>query len=177
MAEYYSAELAEKVNRGMMKNALKFRYNGGTLPVGYKLDIDKRFEIDPLTAPVVLETFQHYLDGKTMKELAEELNVKGIKNKRRGAMNINSVARMLQNRHYIGEYSYKDIVTPGGVPTIFPRRYLMLCRKNSLQIKSSCQKQGRRRLSAHHKAILRQMPILYGWRKQHKQYHSQISVL
>ena len=62
MAEYYSAELAEKVNRGMMENALKCRYNGGTLPVRYKLDMDKRFEIDPLTAPVVLETFQHYLD-------------------------------------------------------------------------------------------------------------------
>ena len=121
MAEYYSAELAEKVNRGMMENALKCRYNGGTLPVGYKLDLDKHFEIDPLTAPVVLETFQHYLDGRTMKELAEELNAKGIKNKRGGAMNINSVARMLQNRHYIGEYSYKDVVTQGGVPTIVPQ--------------------------------------------------------
>lgn len=118
MAEYYSAELAEKVNRGMMENALKCRYNGGTLPIGYKLDYEKHFEIDPLTAPVVLETFQHYLDGKTMKELAAELNSKGIKNKRGGTMNINSVSRMLQNRHYIGKYSHKDIVTPGGVPTI-----------------------------------------------------------
>lgn len=27
---------------------------------------------------------------------------------------------MLQNRHYIGEYSYKDLVTPGGVPAIVP---------------------------------------------------------
>jgi hypothetical protein len=25
---------------------------------------------------------------------------------------------MLQNRHYIGEYKYKDIITPNGVPAI-----------------------------------------------------------
>ena len=27
---------------------------------------------------------------------------------------------MLQNRHYIGEYKFKDIVTPGGVPALVP---------------------------------------------------------
>ena len=31
-AEYYSADLSEKVVRGMTENALKSRYNGGTLP-------------------------------------------------------------------------------------------------------------------------------------------------
>ncbi len=34
-AEYYSAELAQKVTRGMTENALKARYNGGTMPLGY----------------------------------------------------------------------------------------------------------------------------------------------
>ncbi len=34
MAEYYSAELAQKVNRGMRENALKARSNGGTIPAG-----------------------------------------------------------------------------------------------------------------------------------------------
>ena len=35
MAEYYSAELSEKVTRGLTENALKCKYNGGTLPIGY----------------------------------------------------------------------------------------------------------------------------------------------
>lgn len=56
-----------------------------------------------------------------MKELATELNAKGIKNKLGGAININGVARMLQHRHYIGEYSYTYSVTPGGVSTIVPQ--------------------------------------------------------
>ncbi len=33
MAEYYSADLAEKVIRGLTENALKCKYNGGTLPM------------------------------------------------------------------------------------------------------------------------------------------------
>ena len=34
MAEYYSAELSEKIKRGQKENALKCKYNGGALPIG-----------------------------------------------------------------------------------------------------------------------------------------------
>lgn len=34
MAEYYSAELAEKVSRGHKENALKAKFNGGPVPLG-----------------------------------------------------------------------------------------------------------------------------------------------
>ena len=48
-AEYYSADLAEKVTRGMTENALKCKFNGGTRPVGYVVDKEHHFQIDPLT--------------------------------------------------------------------------------------------------------------------------------
>ena len=38
MAEYYSVELAEKINRGLTENALKCKYNGGSLALGYRID-------------------------------------------------------------------------------------------------------------------------------------------
>ena len=57
-AEYYSADLSEKVVRGMTENALKSKYNGGTLPIGYQIDSDQCFQLDPLTAPFVHEAFQ-----------------------------------------------------------------------------------------------------------------------
>ena len=69
MAEYYSAELSEKVVRGMTENVLKGKYNGGTIPIGYTVDEEKFFQIDPLKAPFVVEAFQRYNDGATMKEL------------------------------------------------------------------------------------------------------------
>ena len=51
MAEYYSADLSEKVIRGHTENALKCKYNGGTLPIGYTTDKEQNYHIDPLTAP------------------------------------------------------------------------------------------------------------------------------
>ena len=68
MAEYYSAELSEKVVRGMTENVLKGKYNGGTIPIGFKVDEEKFFQVDPLKAPFVVEAFQRYNDGATMKD-------------------------------------------------------------------------------------------------------------
>ena len=119
-AEYYSAELSEKVIRGMKENALKCKYNGGTLPIGYIIDKDKNFQIDPLVAPVVLEAFKLYDDGHTMKEIVDLLKLKDIRTKRNGDISINSITRMLHNRKYIGEYKYRDVVIPDGIPAIVP---------------------------------------------------------
>ena len=54
MAEYYSADLAEKVTRGMTENALKCRFNGGNIPFGYMIDDEQRYQIDPTKAPLVV---------------------------------------------------------------------------------------------------------------------------
>ena len=117
-AEFYSAELSEKVIRGMTENALKCKYNGGGLPVGYKIDDKQQFQIDPLTAPIATEAFQKYSDGATIAEIVRWLNKKGIKPQRGKEMSIDSVKRLLKNRRYIGEYKYRDTVVPGGVPAI-----------------------------------------------------------
>ena len=120
-AEYYSADLAEKVTRGLTENALKGKYNGGTRPVGYVVDDEQHFQIDPLTGPFVLEAFKRYADGATMKELVEFFKEKGIKNSLGWDMNLNSVQRMLSNRRYMGEYTFRDIVVPDGIPAIVPK--------------------------------------------------------
>ena len=36
-------------------------------------------------------------------------------------MNLNSVQRMLSNRRYMGEYTFRDIVVPDGIPVIVPK--------------------------------------------------------
>ena len=38
MAEYYSAELSQKIKRGMAISASKCKYFGGSVPLGYKVD-------------------------------------------------------------------------------------------------------------------------------------------
>ena len=77
-AEYYSADLAEKVVRGQTENILKGRCNGGRGTFGYTLDSERKFHIDPLASPFVLESFTKYRDGLTMKEIRDWLNENGI---------------------------------------------------------------------------------------------------
>ena len=121
MAEYYSAELSEKVIRGHTENALKCKYNGGTLTYGFAIDKNKCYQIDPRTAPVVLEAFTRYDKGATMKDIMDYLTENGVTTVRGRKIDLNFIARMLKNRKYIGEYSYRHIVTPGGIPAIVPQ--------------------------------------------------------
>lgn len=117
-AEYYSADLSEKVICGMTDNALKCMYNGGTCPTGYVIDDAQHFQPDPLTAPFVLEVFKRYDEGATMTQIRDWLNEQGIKNTRGQAMTYGSVQNLLNNRRYIGEFSYRDTIVPDGIPVI-----------------------------------------------------------
>ena len=63
-AEFYSAELSEKIHRGQKENALKGKNNGGGIPLGYLLDKQtQKLIIDPETAPLVVEIFERYSEG------------------------------------------------------------------------------------------------------------------
>lgn len=120
MAEYYSAELSEKVIRGRTENALKCKFNGGTLPMGYTIDSEHMFQIDPVTAPIVMWAFKAYAEGASMKEVADGMNERGMRSAFGGRISIDSVTRMFHNRRYIGEYRYRDIVNPNGIPALIP---------------------------------------------------------
>ena len=121
MAEYYSAELSEKVIRGQTENALKGKCTGGTGTIGYKIDEEKFYHLDPLTSPLVLEVFQRYDNGDKMVEIVNFLNDKGVRNMLGGKMTHSSVNTMLKNRRYIGELSFRDIVVPDAIPAIVPK--------------------------------------------------------
>ena len=58
----------------MTDNALKCKFNGGTMPIGYVIDAEQHFQIDPLTAPFVLEAFKRYDGGETISSIMNWLN-------------------------------------------------------------------------------------------------------
>lgn len=120
-AEYYSADLSEKVVRGMTDNALKCKFNGGMMPIGYVIDAEQHFKIDPLTAPFVLEAFKRYDGGETISSIMNWLNEQGLTNTRGRKMTFNSVGHILHNRRYIGEFRYRDVIVPDGIPAIVPQ--------------------------------------------------------
>ena len=118
MAEYYSAELSQKIRRGMGINAEKCLSNGSNPGLGYRVDEERRFHIDPEGAAVVREIFEQYASGKTVTEIIQSLNARQIKTSQGKAFNKNSLHRLLRNRRYIGYYIYKGVETPNGMPRI-----------------------------------------------------------
>ncbi len=117
-AEYYSVELAEKINRGLTENALKGKLNGGSIPLGYNLTKEKTLAIDEETAPIVVEVFTRYADGEKMTDIAKDLTLRGVKSKYGNRITLNIIHTMLKNRRYLGEYRFRDIVHPNAFPAI-----------------------------------------------------------
>ena len=87
----------------------------------YIIDKEKKFQLNPETAPFVLSAYKMYEEGMTMSEIADDFNIKGLRNTRGTKFNINSISNILTNRRYIGEYTYREITIPDGIPAIVPK--------------------------------------------------------
>ena len=121
-AEYYSAELSQKIRRGQQDNAIKCMNNGGNTPLGYYVDKAMgKLEIDPETAPYVRELFSRYADGERLTVLQAEMAQRGLRSKRGNPYSISVLSNLLKNRKYIGEYKYGDVIIPDGIPAIIDK--------------------------------------------------------
>lgn len=118
MAEYYSANLAQNVLRGMRQKAEKGKFLGGTIPLGYKIDEDKNYVIDENSAFLVKQIYEKYASGHTIKEIIEELNNAGYKSTAGRKFNYNSLHTILTNKKYIGIYECLGVVLENSTPRI-----------------------------------------------------------
>lgn len=147
-AEYYSLELSAKVKRGMKLNATKCYYNGGSVPLGLKLETveivngpmgkkigKKQFVIDEEKAPIVQTIFEMYANGSTMATIIRYLNERQLKTSRGNDFNKNSLRKMLLNNKYIGVYSYDGKETKGGIPSIIDEELFYKVREKMLKNK------------------------------------------
>ena len=107
MAEFYSAELGQKIHRGMRESAFKNQYIGGTIPFGYKIE-NKKYVIDEETAPFVREAFQRFVAGETIASICRSFNARGIRTVKNAKFGRSSFARLFRNEKYIGVYKYRD---------------------------------------------------------------------
>lgn len=110
MAEYYSLQLSQNIRRGQLESAKKAQCVGGNRPLGYRTGPDKKFIIDPDTAPTVQTVFKMYAAGSTTAEIINHLNAQGLRTLRGHPFTKNSLRTMLTNEKYIGVYTYKDII-------------------------------------------------------------------
>lgn len=101
MDEYYSINLAEEVKRGMTEKASRGGVVAGPV-LGYDV-VNKQYEINADTAPIVQMIFDDFLSGLGCREIATKLNEQGIKTRRGNPFENRTIEYTLRNPVYIGK--------------------------------------------------------------------------
>ena len=122
---YYIKDLAQKTSRGMTENAIKGKFNGGTLTFGYTIDENHHFQLDPVNAPIVLDVFTRYSEGETIRSILDDINSKMSNNGRKFTYHF--LNWMLNNRRYLGEYKFQDTINNEAIPPIVSQELFDKC--------------------------------------------------
>ena len=125
-AEYYSAELSQKVKRGMKETRLKGNYTGGTLIYGYRKN-GKKVEINEEQAEVIRYIYEQYSIGVFVKDIIDNLTSRGIYNKGKPFAR-NTIYNILKNEKYSGVYRYGGEVFDNIYPQIVPTKTFEIVR-------------------------------------------------
>ena len=115
-AEYYSAELSQKIRRGNNESRRKGNLTGGKIPYGYK-NVDKKAVIVPEEADVVRYIYKRYSIGVFVKDIISNLTAKGILYNGKPFVR-NTVYKILKNERYSGIYHYNGEVFDNIYPQI-----------------------------------------------------------
>ncbi len=120
MAEYYSANLSQNVKRGIRESAAKGNFCGGLIPYGYKV-VDKKLVPDEKKAPVIRYVFEEYAKGASKKEIIDELNRRGVRNRNGNPLTYTSFQHAMHLTTYIGEHVFKGQILQGCATPIITR--------------------------------------------------------
>ena len=106
MNQYYSAELAQKVKRGMRETRLKGFYQGGTLCYGYRIE-GRKIVIDDFQANIVRYIYSEYAKGVYVRTIIRNLTEQGVLFKGK-PFSLNVVYGILKNDKYSGVYYHGE---------------------------------------------------------------------
>lgn len=110
--EYYSANLAREVRKGLLENAYKCMATGGTPPFGLKIDPKtKRYVINEDEAPAIVHIFESVKNGVGYGQITNELNVMGYVTRFGKPFGKNSLHEILRNEKYKGVFIYNRAVS------------------------------------------------------------------
>ena len=117
MNQYYSAELSQKVHRGLNESYLKGNFTGGVQLFGYNV-VDKKNVIDPFEADIVKEIFSRFAKGETGKSIADNLIARGIRTKKGHYIDDKRIYKIIENTKYVGKVKHGDTVYTNIYPAI-----------------------------------------------------------
>ncbi len=104
MAEYYSAELSQKVRRSMNETSHKGNFTGGVVLYGYKVENHKVL-INEDEAQIVRKLYLNFASGRLITKILQELRDTGILYRGKPFAR-NTLYNLIKNEKYSGKYIY-----------------------------------------------------------------------
>lgn len=113
-AQFERKQTSERVAANMLARSSRGLYNGGSVPLGYRINRARPgyLDVDPEQAEIVKLCFDTYLQKGTLSATARWLNDQGHKvcvkkdgggrNHRHGWFTVESLCKLLKNKVYIG---------------------------------------------------------------------------
>lgn len=117
MNQYYSAELSQKVHRGLNESYRKGNFTGGAKIYGYDV-VDKKNVINPEEGEIVKEIFTKYAQGYTAVAIANDLKMRGIRTKKGKYIDSVKIYKVLVNTKYNGKIKHGEVVYDNIYPPI-----------------------------------------------------------
>jgi site-specific DNA recombinase len=113
-AEFEREVIIDRVVAGMERQAAAGRWRGGQRPCGYQRHPDTQvLRVVEAESPIIRAIFSAYTDERIgSRAIAHRLNERGYRTVVGGPWSGHQVLRVLANRVYIGEISFRDVTVP-----------------------------------------------------------------
>ncbi|WP_416234484.1 recombinase family protein [Lentzea sp. NEAU-D7] len=125
-AQFERDLIVDRVTAGMEKKAEAGEWKGGYTPPGYAKDpATHKLVVDEAEAVVIRLMFDLYTKDRIgSRSIANELNERGYRTRSGGLWAFKRVLTILENRVYLGEIHYRDVITlDAHPPLITPEQF------------------------------------------------------
>lgn len=119
VAEFDNTTRAERTRLGKLQRVRQGHWHGGPPPYGYSL-LDGHLVIDPEQARWVRTMFELSASGLSPAQIKQRLDASQVLARRGKPWSLGSIAAMLRNTHYCGQYTYTDNKTAERISVACP---------------------------------------------------------
>lgn len=108
-AEFERDLIKQRTRIGLNGLAEEKKWPNDNTPLGYSLTDENRLSIDSEESELVEEIFEMYLEYRSMPDVAEQLNQRGLQTADEGQWTPRAVGDVLRNEIYRGQYELGDV--------------------------------------------------------------------
>lgn len=108
-AQFERDMIKQRTTMGLNALASDAKWPNNNPPLGYELDSNRRLAVLDEERDLVIQIFELYAEQRSMPDVAEQLNERGIRTNKGQKWTPRAVGDILRNEIYIGQYEVGDV--------------------------------------------------------------------